>query len=125
MQAEVTTEEIRKTIFLMNKNRAPGLDGLSAGFYQHAWPSIGGDVVEGILEFFLPGRLLREVYATILTLIPKKNPTTMGNYRPVSCCNLIYKSIAKILANRFCFQGIRILSISKSLNFLHLVYFKG
>jgi hypothetical protein len=70
MQAEVTTEEIRKTIFLMNKNRAPGLDGFSAGFYQHAWPIIGGDVVEGILEFFLPGRLLREVYATILTLIP-------------------------------------------------------
>ena len=67
MQAKVTREEIRKTVFSMNKNRGPGPDGLSAGFYQHAWPIIGGDVVEGILEFFLSGRLLREVYATILT----------------------------------------------------------
>lgn len=46
------------------------------------------------------GRLLREVNATILTLVPKKkNPTTMEDYRPISCCNLIYKSITKILAN--------------------------
>jgi len=30
----------------------------------------------------------------------KKNPASMGEYRPIFCCNVIYKCITKILANR-------------------------
>jgi hypothetical protein len=53
------------------------------------------------LDFFKSGRLLKEVNATILSLVPKiKNPSTMGDYRPISCCNVIYKCVTKILANR-------------------------
>jgi hypothetical protein len=52
-------------------------------------------------SFFQTGRLLNRVNATILTLIPKKkNPANMGEFRPISCCNIIYKYITKILANR-------------------------
>jgi hypothetical protein len=44
---------------------------------------------------------LKSVNATIITLVPKKvNPSKMGDFRPISCCNLIYKCITKILANR-------------------------
>jgi hypothetical protein len=39
--------------------------------------------------------------ATIITLVPKRvNPSKMGDFRPISCCNLIYKCITKILVNR-------------------------
>jgi hypothetical protein len=45
--------------------------------------------------------LLKEVNATIITLAPKKiNPSSMGDFRPISCCNVIYKCITKILSNR-------------------------
>jgi hypothetical protein len=45
--------------------------------------------------------LLKEVNATIITLVPKKiNPSSMGDFRPISCCNVIYKCITKILSNR-------------------------
>jgi hypothetical protein len=101
MSAAVTREEVRRVIFAMNCNKAPGPDGFSAGFYQSAWSIVGNYVIDAMLEFFLSGRLLRKTNATILTLVPKKkNPTTMGDYRPISCCNLIYKCITKILANR-------------------------
>jgi hypothetical protein len=101
MSAAVTREEVRRVIFAMNRNKAPGPDGFSAGFYQIAWSIVGNDVIDAVLEFFLSGRLLRKTNATILTLVPKKkNPITMGDYRPISCCNLIYKCITQILANR-------------------------
>lgn len=89
-------------MFSLNKNKAPGPDGFSAGFFQRAWPVVGDEVCEAVMEFFISGRLLKEVNATILTLImkKKKSPSSMGDYWLISCCNLVYKCITKILANR-------------------------
>jgi hypothetical protein len=57
--------------------------------------------VDAIKGFFNYGSLLREVNATIISLVPKKvNPFAMGDFRPITCCNVIYKCITKILFNR-------------------------
>jgi len=72
MEAEITREEVRKTIFAMNQNKAPGPDGFSAGFYPRAWVMVGDDVTDAMLEFIKDGRLLRETNATIITLVPKR-----------------------------------------------------
>jgi hypothetical protein len=90
----------------MNPSKAAGPDGFSTGFYQKAWSVIGDDFCEAILEFFIHGKLLKEVNSTILTLIPKKkNASSMGDYRPIACCNVVYKCITKTLANRM-MQGL-------------------
>ncbi len=39
-------------MFSLNKNKALGPDGFSAGFFQRAWPIVGEDVIEAILDFF-------------------------------------------------------------------------
>jgi hypothetical protein len=96
MSAPVTRQEIKQVVFAMNPRKAPRADGFLSGFFQKAWPVIGGDLCEAVMEFFSFGQLLREVNSTILTLIPKKkNATSLGDYRPISCCNLVYKSITK------------------------------
>lgn len=101
MHASVSREEVRRTIFAMKASKAPGPDGFSMGFFHKAWPLIREGVVDAVLEFFSSGILLKEVNATVINLVPKKkNPTVMGDYRPISCCNLVYKTITKILANR-------------------------
>lgn len=101
MKAPITREKVRKTMFSMNKNKAPDPDGFSAGFYHKAWEVVGEDVIEAVLEFFSEGKLLKETNATIITLVPKKkNPSSMGDYRPIACCNVVHKCITKLLANR-------------------------
>lgn len=62
---------------------------------------LGKDVVVAIQSFFDKGFLPKGINSTILALIPKKNEAKeMKDYRLISCCNVLYKVISKILANR-------------------------
>ena len=57
--------------------------------------------VEAVESFFNSGCMLREINCTIIALVPKvPNPESMHDYRPISCCNTIYKCISKIIATR-------------------------
>lgn len=61
----------------------------------------GHDVIKAIKSFFQSGRLLKELNATAIALVPKvPNPDKWKDFRPISCCNTVYKCIAKIVANR-------------------------
>ena len=52
-------------------------------------------------SFFSKGFLPKGLNTTILALVPKKdNATEMRDYMPISCCNVLYKVISKIIANR-------------------------
>ncbi|KAL0368048.1 UNVERIFIED_CONTAM: Retrovirus-related Pol polyprotein from type-2 retrotransposable element R2DM [Sesamum calycinum] len=53
------------------------------------------------MDFFTTGRLLKQVNATLITLIPKVCASSLvADFRPISCCNVIYKIITKILVLR-------------------------
>jgi hypothetical protein len=101
MQRDVTKKEIKDTMFSINGSKAPGPDGFPASFFYKAFPVVDSDVIQAIKSFFRSVKLLREVNATIISLVPKKNnPSEMGDFRLISCCNVVYKCIMKVLANR-------------------------
>jgi len=98
---DVTREEIKHAMFSLKNNKAHGLDGFNAGFFKRMWHIVGEDVINAVRSFFQNRRMLKEMNATSIFLIPKvANPTRLTDFRHISCCNTVYKCIAKILAGR-------------------------
>ena len=55
---------------------------------------VGRDFVEAVMEFFSSGQILRQLNHSVIALIPKSNEADrVEDYRPIACCNVIYKVI--------------------------------
>ena len=66
-----------------------------------AWPIVRGEVSAAVLYFFQKNYMHPAFNSTIVSLVPKSNnPNSIRDFRPISCCSVIYKCITKILANR-------------------------
>lgn len=85
----------------MPKSKSRGPDGLTVEFFVASWNIIGEDVTRAILHFFRTLHLPRMINSTAIYLVPKvSRPTSMSHFWPISCCNLFYKCISKLLSNR-------------------------
>uniref|UniRef100_A0A803PE03 Reverse transcriptase domain-containing protein n=1 Tax=Cannabis sativa TaxID=3483 RepID=A0A803PE03_CANSA len=80
---------------------APGPDKYGSAFYQDNWDIVGTEFTEVILSFLTAGKILKEINNTTITLIPKiACPKNVADFRPISCCNVLYKTAIKVLRNR-------------------------
>ena len=101
LSTEFTAKEVKVALFQMGPTKAPRPNGMNALFYQKFWHVVGDSVVLAILDFLNNGNMLPDINHTNIMLIPKvKNPERMSEFRPISLCNVIYKIISKVLANR-------------------------
>ena len=101
MDLELTTEEIHIATFQMHPTKALGIDGFHALFYQKFWDIIGDDVVCLVRRWWRELFDMKRINQTNVCLISKRNePKSIKYFRPISCCNVIYKIISKTLANR-------------------------
>ncbi|GJW28396.1 hypothetical protein Tco_0045271 [Tanacetum coccineum] len=97
----VSDTEIKNAMFSMGNEKSPGPDGFTAAFFKEAWDIVGKDVILAVREFFINGKLLKEMNHTIIALIPKvSTPARVNDFQPISCCNVLFKCISKIIANR-------------------------
>lgn len=96
-----TENDVKMALFFIPGDKSPGPDGFRSGFYKDSWSVIGADVTRPVLDFFETERLLKQVNAIVLTFIPEvKCPRSVTEYRPIVCCNVIYKCITKLMCLR-------------------------
>ncbi|XP_074360757.1 uncharacterized protein LOC141701008 [Apium graveolens] len=97
----VEDEEVKRALFSMHPEKSPGPDGMSPCFYQKYWNTLGKDLTSLVKIFFDTASLDCHLTDTNIVLIPKKKcPIQMDDLRPISLCNVAYKVISKLLANR-------------------------
>lgn len=93
--------EILEVLQSMKKNKSLGPDGFNVNFFLHCWDTLSIDFSKAVHSFFITRNLPSGVNSTTIAFIPKiENPSCMSDFRPISCYNIIYKCITKILANR-------------------------
>ncbi|XP_016505767.1 uncharacterized protein LOC107823591 [Nicotiana tabacum] len=93
-----TEEDVKKVVYSIDINKSSRSDGYGSDFFRAAWSIIGKDVAEAVLEFFQNGQFLKQINATNIALIPKvSTPENASQYRPIACCNVIYKVISKLI----------------------------
>ena len=98
---DFTADEVLMALKHMYPTKAPVLDSMSTIFYQTYWSIVGPEVSHAIISILHSGHMLRKINYTHIVLIPKiKKQEKMTDFWPISLCNVIYKIVSKVLANR-------------------------
>ncbi|XP_074288589.1 uncharacterized protein LOC141613746 [Silene latifolia] len=97
----VTDGEVKEAMFSIPGGKAPGPDGFNSQFFKDSWSIVGKEVCHAIRNVFRTGKVLKELNTTVLTLVPKTEiPDSVLQFRPIACCNTVYKCLTKVLCSR-------------------------
>nr|AAO00696.1 retrotransposon protein, putative, unclassified [Oryza sativa Japonica Group]AAP54694.1 retrotransposon protein, putative, unclassified [Oryza sativa Japonica Group] len=98
---EFTEDEIKKAIFQMEHNKAPGPDGFPAEFYQVFWNVIKSDLLDLFIEFHNGTLPLFSLNFGPIILLPKcMEAMKIQQYRPICLLNVSFKIFTKVATNR-------------------------
>ncbi|KAH9685373.1 reverse transcriptase domain-containing protein [Citrus sinensis] len=101
LEEPFTPEEITRALSEMCPTKAPGPDGLPAAFFQKHWQIVGEGLTKTCLHILNEQGTLDSLNYTFIALIPKvEKPRKVMEFIPISLCNVVYRIVAKAIANR-------------------------
>ncbi|RVW77375.1 LINE-1 retrotransposable element ORF2 protein [Vitis vinifera] len=115
LERPFTEDEIHAALMEMNEDKAPGPDGFTLPFWQSCWEFIKEEILEMFKEFYEHSSFLKSLNNTFLVLIPKKSGVEdLGDFRPISLLEGLYKLLTKVLANRLKIVVGKVVSTSQN-----------
>ncbi|KAL3696469.1 hypothetical protein R1sor_010545 [Riccia sorocarpa] len=101
MEVEPDLLEVEETIEGMQKEKAPGLDGVTVEVVSNLWDEIKDDCMM-MMRFVWSRKSISERDSKgVIKLLPKNEEThRLKNWRPITLMPFTYKLVAKIIANR-------------------------
>eukprot|EP00253_Pinus_taeda_P005215 PITA_05215 len=98
---QVTMQEVDEAMAQLKDGKAPGPDGFTGNFFHEFWDLISSEVWDLVEESRSMHWVLPSLNSTFIALVPKgKEANTPDKFRPIALCNVIYKLISKVVANR-------------------------
>ena len=99
---DLTESELLKTLKSFNKNKSPGLDGITAEFYLCFWDAIKVKILQVYQDSFQTGILPESLRTGVIVLLEKKGKDRMeiANWRPITLLGVDYKLLTKTLGER-------------------------
>jgi hypothetical protein len=96
-----TEVEIKKAIFEIEHNKAPGPDGFLIEFYQKFWDVIKEDLMAIFHDLFIGDLPLFSLNFGVIMLITKvQDITQIQQYRPICLLNVSFKIFIKVATIR-------------------------
>lgn len=100
LERPFTEEEMKKAVWSLDGDKAPGPNGFTIAFYNACWDVIQADLMLVMQDFCDRGFLDAGSDATYITLIPKKKKGAekIADFHPTILVGSTYKIISKCLA---------------------------
>ncbi|CAI5973081.1 unnamed protein product [Closterium sp. NIES-65] len=101
LSAPWSEQEVRTAVRELAPGKTPGQDGLPKELFEHNWDLLGPVLMQFVDDFTRSLKLLSSVSTEVTVLLHKKgSKEELGNYRPITLLNTVYKILAKVLATR-------------------------
>jgi len=99
--ASFTEKEIRDAVWQCEGTKSSGSNGFNFNFLKKSWEFKKVEVVEAVGQFYETEGILKGCNASFIALVPKvRDPSSLEQYKPISLVGVMYKIIAKLLADR-------------------------
>ena len=102
MEQNITEKELYEALKEMNKDKAPGMDGLTVEFYLTYWNIIKNELTDVFAYCKNTNCLSESMNLALIRLIYKNKGERnhLKNWRPISLLNVDYKILTKVLTKR-------------------------